>query len=115
MKKIIIAVGCLLWATTALAATHLKFSWTPNTDSAIGYQLMMGGETVQTITGRETATTDYTFDDEVGKCYTFTLIAYDAQGNTSDPSIPVVWCSTNGKPGGVIGLKIRVVVEPENN
>ena len=114
MKRLLIAILILLIAQVAEAATRFQFTWEPNRDNVTaGYQLMMDGQQIKDIPGRETGATVYDLEDEAGKCYTFTMIAYTQDGVTSDPSNPVVWCSASEKPGRVIGLKIRVIVEQD--
>ena len=72
---------------TALWATRVDLSWDPSTDDrgVAGYALLR--DSVQIATSSSTRYSDASVTP--GTSYTYTVVAYDAQGNRSPPSSAV--------------------------
>jgi len=97
MKKWLILL--ILFATPALAETTVTFSWTPNTDSATGYNLYMDtghGDPVMVIDGRDSAGCEFMIADDT-KPHAFSLTAFNAT-QESEQSEYVVWQPAAPKP-----------------
>ncbi|MFC7613150.1 fibronectin type III domain-containing protein [Actinokineospora soli] len=72
---------------TGTSPTSISLTWGASTDdtAVTGYEVRNGATVVATVTGTSATVANLTPDTE----YTFTVVAKDAAGNTSDPSAPV--------------------------
>jgi chitodextrinase len=69
-----------------VAKSGVSLSWTGSTDNVgvAGYRLLRNGVVVKTVTGTSTT------DKPRRGTYTYTVVAYDAAGNTSAASNSVI-------------------------
>ncbi len=69
---------------TAVTATQINLSWTASTDNigVAGYEVWQGATNIATVTSTSFSDTGLTANTS----YTYTVMAYDAAGNTSGPS-----------------------------
>jgi glucose/arabinose dehydrogenase len=76
--------------TGSAVGTAVTLRWAAATDdvAVTGYEVRRDGVRAGSLTGAATTFTDAGLDPDTG--YTYTVVARDAQGNTSDPSEPVV-------------------------
>jgi glucose/arabinose dehydrogenase len=76
--------------TGSAVGTAVTLRWTAATDdvAVTGYEVWRNGVRAGSLTGTATTFTDAGLDPDTD--YTYTVVARDAQGNTSDPSEPVV-------------------------
>jgi glucose/arabinose dehydrogenase len=76
--------------TGSAVGTAVTLRWTAATDdiAVTGYEVRRNGVRAGSLTGTATTFTDAGLDPDTD--YTYTVVARDAQGNTSDPSEPVV-------------------------
>ncbi|NUT94322.1 MAG: hypothetical protein HOY78_20100, partial [Saccharothrix sp.] len=72
---------------TGTSASSIGLSWAASTDNrgVVGYDVLSGGSVVKSVTGTSATVDGLTADTE----YTFTVVAKDAAGNTSDASAAV--------------------------
>lgn len=88
--------------------TNVAFSWTASTDNVgvTGYEILINDNPV----GNSTVTSFMATDLEPGTTYNFTVKAYDATGNKSIASTPVLQVTTNSgvmyysKPSGALNV-----------
>lgn len=74
---------------TATGPTSVQLAWQANTESDLsGYKVYRDGVVVADVPPTATSWTDTTV--QPGTQYTYTLKAYDASGNFSDPSVPAI-------------------------
>nr|WP_218883287.1 glycoside hydrolase family 18 chitinase [Spinactinospora alkalitolerans] len=78
----------------------VTLNWTGSEDNVgvAGYEVLLGGEVARSVVGDTTSATVGGLDPDTE--YTFTVRAYDAAGNRSEPSAPVTVRTAEGDDGG---------------
>ncbi|UXY32197.1 alpha-galactosidase D [Streptomyces sp. HUAS TT20] len=82
------------------SASSVSLAWSPSTDNmgVTGYDVYSGTIKAASVTGSSATVTGLTADTP----YTFTVVARDARGNTSPPSVAVTVRTPSTGPGGTV-------------
>jgi phosphatidylinositol-3-phosphatase len=85
---------------TAASSTSATVSWNPSTDNTgvAGYDVLRDGTHVMTVAGTVTSWTDTGLSPQT--TYSYTVDAFDAAGNVSNPSAPASVTTPAGGGGG---------------
>ena len=97
-------------AAVANSATSVKVTWAASTDNVgvAGYDVYRGTSKVATVSGTTTAFTDNTVQPST--TYSYTVDAFDAVPNTSNPSAPASVTTPAGSTGGGPAEPIIIIV-----
>jgi fibronectin type 3 domain-containing protein len=115
MKKLLICLLIILWATVASAASSVTFEWDANPENDLAgyrlYQSNQSGVYGQTPISVIPAGTETVVLDISDGTYFWVLTAFDDNGNESTHSNEVTKSLDSIPPGAPTQLLIRIVVK----